>query len=217
MLKMTIKKIITLFLLFAFMVSLSLSCKENDKTAKNDNNTISSKINNMPTMVQSDTLYVPYTYWWENAGPFIGMCGDEYTLVFLGEVTHIGEATKKPDAKFTSQIGHIKIHKRLKPRDLTKGNPNMQMIFISNCFYGTDVKAGDKVLVFCYKYERAVAIPGPKSILKIDNYDAPVVKSIEKYIDAKQNPLVIKQDIPLWEKYGFGTELKQIIDCKEAN
>ena len=214
-----IRKTITLPLLALIIISISFSCNENTKVSEKEITTETTKppkSNTTATSIQSDTLFVPYTYWWENSGPFIGMCGDEYTLVFLGEVTHIGEASKKPDSKFTSQIGHIKIHKRLQPRDLTEGNPNLEMIFVSNCFYGSDVKVGDKVLVFCYKYERAVCIPGAKSIVKIEAYDSPVVKSIEKYIAAKQNPLVIKQDVALWEEYGFGDALKQIIDCKEG-
>jgi len=163
----------------------------------------------------TDTLRVGYTYWWSQSGPFMGLCGDEYSLAFLGIVKEINEPIKHTQALAISQKGSIEIVKVLKKRKLIKEEYKNQKYFISDCFYNSNLKKGDKVMVFCYEYEGSYSIPNKKSILKITKFDDPIVKSIQKYIDANQNPIVIKKDLDLWSKRGFVDDLKQLIECRE--
>ncbi len=173
----------------------------------------------------SDTLSVSYTYWW-NGGPFIGMCGDKYALVFTGTVTKIDKPLKPTTVhknsvnnSYTSQYGVIKINDIKVQNSLstesnnTSNDYNSEQYFTSDCFYGLPLKEGDKVMVFLYSYEGRYCIPD-NSILKIENFNDPIVNSIEKYIKNNQDPLSIRSDTVLWKKYGFDSALKQIIECR---
>ncbi|WP_103069157.1 hypothetical protein [Aquimarina sediminis] len=164
----------------------------------------------------SDTLAVGYTYWWPQSGPFVGYCGDEYALVFLGTVQFIDIPAKDSTSVVVSQQGGIQINEVLAVRDLKKNRYMNQNLLVSDCFYGKDLKKGDRVMVFCYEYEDNYSIAGRKSILKIEETNDPIVQSIKKYIKANQNPIAIKSDILLWQNYGLDDQLKQIINCKEA-
>lgn len=164
----------------------------------------------------SDTLTVSYTYWWPNAGPFIGLCGDEYGLVFLGVVSEINAPVKDTSALYTLQNGVIEITEILKEKKLENEEFNDQTYFSSDCFRNANLRKGDAVMVFCYEYEGSYCIPGQKSILKINGTDDPIVLSIEKYISSGQNPLKIKEDMRLWKKKGFWNDLNRIIECRET-
>ncbi len=165
-----------------------------------------------------DTLFAAYTYWWPAGGPFIGLCGDPYSLVFTGTVSSIEEitATEKAD-KIVPKKGTITIKEMLyksDPKDAK--NPikfHSQKYFSSDCFYGKQFKKGDKVLVFVYSYEGEYSIP-PNSILKLNSFEEAAVGSIKTYIKNSQNPLSIKDDLKIWKEYGFDEALEQLIECK---
>ncbi|MGD1891376.1 MAG: hypothetical protein ACFB15_12390 [Cyclobacteriaceae bacterium] len=162
-----------------------------------------------------DTLDIGYTYWWSDSGPFIGLCGENYSLVFLGIVRDINSPMKDTTLLYTSQEGIIEITETIKARRLQKENYNSHKYFSSDCFYNSDVNGGDTVMVFCYEYEGSYSIPGPKSIMKIDGFDDPTVRSIRKYIQMGENPITLKEDMDLWKSKGLENKLKQIIECRE--
>ena len=179
------------------------------------------------TINKSDTLKVPYTYWWPSGGPFTGLCGDKYAIVFTGTITKLYKPSKPYTVSndsvtilYSPQKGVIKINEikvKKAPDEGYKKVPGTsyygESYFSSDCFYDSRLNEGDKVLVFIYSYEGEYSIPSG-SILKIDNFDDPMIKSIEIYIKSNQDPLTIRKDTSLWEKYGQGDALKQIIDCR---
>ncbi len=188
---------------------LYLGCAQNHK--KEGIVPISKQIN-----TSTDTLHVGYTYWWPQSGPFIGKCGHEYSLVFLGTVSDLKDSdTLNFKTHTLQQEGSIRIIELLYSKKLEKQEYNGQQYFSSDCFYQTSVTTGDTVLVFCYDYEQYYSIPGGKSILKVSGFDDPIIQSIKEYIKAGQNPLVIEKDRSLWDERGFCEDLNQIINCKE--
>ncbi len=162
-----------------------------------------------------DTLTVGYTYWWPESGPFIGSCGEELALVFTGTVSSVKEPTDVAGPLYISREGIVAIENVLKIKDLGAQTYRGQKFFLSDCFNDLDVAVGDKVLVVCYDYEGAYSIPGNKSILKINTFDDPLVKSIKTYIDTGQNPLKLINDRGLWATHGLGRKLEELIKCKE--
>ncbi len=164
----------------------------------------------------SDTLSVAYTYWWTDSGPFIGLCGDKYSLVFLGVVAEINTPAADTSSLYVPQTGIIEITEILKKVNLEKEKYVGQKYFSSDCFDNTKLKKGDPVIVFCYQYEGYYSIPSQNSIVKIKGKNDPAILSIKQYIKAGQNPIEIKDDMALWKEKGFGNELKQIIKCKET-
>jgi hypothetical protein len=176
---------------------------------------------------KSYTFDVKYAYWWPSGGPFVGMCGDSYSLVFTGIITKINKPyipyTINNDSTavlYTPQEGIIEINDikiSNPPKKDNKNTPNNNIdnekFFKSDCFYHLNLKEGDKVIVFVYSYEGEYCIPN-NSILKINDFDDPVVLSIENYIKNNQNPLFIKADTAIWSKYKLDSSLKQIIDCR---
>lgn len=201
-------KILVLIPLF-FVCFVLTRCSQN--TAKN----------------KSDTFDVKYAYWWPSGGPFVGMCGDSYSLVFTGSITKInkpaGSYLINKDSSavlYTPQEGIIKINEIIVKNPPKKENKNTlnnnsgnEQYFKSDCFYHLNFEEGDKVIVFVYAYDGEYCIPN-NSILKINDFDDPVVLSIEKYIKNNQNPLFIKADTTIWSKYKLDGSLKQIIDCR---
>lgn len=162
-----------------------------------------------------DTLEVGYTYWWEDSGPFIGYCGKEYSLVFIGTVSHLDPPTNKAEPLYISQKGTIELEKVLKINNPDTKSYSNQKYFVSDCFNGLELSIGDQVLVFCYEYEDNFSIPGKRSIINISGFEHPLVASTKTYIDADQNPLQIQKDTTLWSAYGFGAQLEQHIRCHE--
>jgi len=157
-----------------------------------------------------NTLSVGHTYWWKDAGPFIGLCGDKYAFVFLGGAKETNTGTLKAGSSYYNpQEGIIEINEILKKENLRKVKYTYQQYFFSACFYNTELKKGDEVMVFCYKYKGAFCVLSQKSILK--EKEDPAVLSVKKYIKNNQNPIAIKEDVLLWEKRGFGNQLKKII------
>lgn len=162
-----------------------------------------------------DTLSVGYTYWWAESGPFIGNCGDEIALAFAGTIVEIANPTDDPGPLYTAQKGIVSIENIFKIKELGTNTYVNQKFITTDCFYGLGLTVGDKVLVFCYDYEDDYSIPGGKSILKIDEFDTPVVQSIKTYINTEQDPIPLKKDKTLWAVYGLDESLEQIITCAE--
>ncbi|GAA4276717.1 hypothetical protein [Aquimarina mytili] len=162
-----------------------------------------------------DTIQVGYTYWWPHSGPFIGICGDRYALVFTGEINKINKPKKESHLLVSSHKMIIEIEEILTVRNLEKNKYQQQQLLSSNCCENLDLEEGDNVIVFCYEYSGGYSIPGQNSILKIEDSNTAIVKSIKKYIKADQNPLVLKDDIVLWKQYGFEKDLTRIIACKQ--
>ena len=164
---------------------------------------------------KSEILDVGFTYWWHSAGPFIGLCGSEYSFVFLGTVMNIKDAYVEDQAYlFKSKSGIVKIDQILKLKAVEKETFTMQKYFESDCFYKSGLVPGDQVIVFCYEYEGFYCIPGRQSLLKIQGESDPKVKSIRSYIMSNQNPVAIEKDLDLWEQVGFGDALRQALECK---
>lgn len=162
-----------------------------------------------------DTLKVGYTYWWSESGPFIGNCGDEIALAFTGTIVKIENPTDYPGPLYTAQKGVVSIGNIFKIKEMGANTYANQKFITTDCFYGLGLNLGDKVLVFCYDYEDDYSIPGGKSILKIDDFDIPLVQSIKSYINTDQDPIPLKKDKALWAAYGLDESLEQIIDCAE--
>ena len=162
-----------------------------------------------------DTLDVGYTYWWPEAGPFIGNCGQELSLVFSGTIKELKAPTNEAGPLYTPQRGAITIEQVFKIKNIGENTYKGQRFFTTDCFNGSGLGTGDKVLVVCYDFEDAYTIPGPGSILKIDDFDDDAVTSIRKYIDTDENPKKIEKDIGLWATYGHGRALEDLIACRD--
>ena len=168
---------------------------------------------NIEISFTQDTLNVGYTYWWPQSGPFIGDCGEELSLVFSGIVTYLGEPTDAAGPLYTSKKGVISIEKMLKIKTLEHNSYANQKFFSSDCFYGLDISVGDTVLVVCYDYEGRYSIPGGKSIIEVSSVEDPLIKSVKKYIDSKQNPKKIMGDSIVWASVQLMADLKQLVNC----
>ena len=160
-----------------------------------------------------DTLDVGYTYWWPQAGPFIGNCGQELSLVFSGTITKLKAPTNEAGPLYTPQRGVIAIEQVFKIKELDEHTYKNQKFFTTDCFFESGLGTGDKVLVVCYDYEDEYTIPGSGSLMKIDDFEGEAITSIRKYIDADQNPKKIEKDVGLWATYGHGRALEDLIAC----
>ncbi|WP_159092306.1 hypothetical protein [Aquimarina sp. Aq107] len=192
-------------LLMCLLCFLGLSCNTKSKNLE--------KVSSIETKVE-DTLAIGYTYWWPQNGPFIGNCGEKYSLVFLGTINEIYKKTEKE--QYGSQTGIVRIDEVLLSKELKNSSYQEETYVSSDCFANVDVKKGDKVIVFCYEYEGSNSIPGGKSILKINDGNDPIVTSIKRYIQSDQNPRSIEDDVHIWDKIELGSELRQIISCKKT-
>jgi hypothetical protein len=172
----------------------------------------------------SDTLDVGYTYWWPGGGPFLGLCGSSYSMVFTAKVLEIQKTgpafpPQSQDTLYVPQIGILKFNEIIyseAPDPGPKAEPvqvfSQQSFFRSDCFFGSNLKPGDLVLGFVYSYEGNYSIPSG-SLLKLSHYDHPVVKSIRKYIKNNQDPFSIEQDSLIYREFGFEHSLKQVLNC----
>lgn len=162
----------------------------------------------------TDTLYVGYTYWWPESGPFVGLCGTPYALAFTGIVKQLDATEKASNGIYNSRYGVIEIKELLKVDGVGKDVYRNQRFFASDCFENTGARVGELVLVFCYEYEDGISIPGGRSILRLDGLSDPLLESIKKFIAADQNPEAIAADFKLWESSGFGGMLEEMIECR---
>ncbi|WP_298547021.1 hypothetical protein [uncultured Aquimarina sp.] len=200
--------------ILSFVIVIT-SCSDKNKNQEKEQPLINQiEKESTDTFVKSDTLEVGYTYWWPENGPFIGNCGEQYSLVFLGTIHEVYKKTEQQ--QYASQMGVIKVDKVLIAAALKNKTYQDEQYVTSDCFAQVDAKKGDKVLVFCYEYEGSISIPGGKSILKINDSSDPIVASIKRYIGSNQNPLSIEDDLHIWEEIELGSELSQIISCKKT-
>ena len=118
-----------------------------------------------------DTLNVGYTYWWPNANPLLNFTADKCPLVFIGKVSSLGKVIipDEEEPPTIIQKGTIEIISLIKHEGLPKQKFSGQKYFSSDCFYNSNLKIGDRVLVYCYAYEGMYSIPGKESILKISD------------------------------------------------
>ncbi len=162
-----------------------------------------------------DTLAIGYTYWWSKNGPFDEHCTNTHSLVFTGTIVDLKEPSNSSGPLYTAQEGLIEIERMYKIKDIGKNIYAEQNFIRTDCFYESGLQKGDLVLVFCYDYENAYSISGKECIIPIDSFDDALVASIRKYIDKDENPIVLKKDMALWEKYGLGEKLKANIECAQ--
>jgi len=161
----------------------------------------------------NDTLAIGHTYWWSQKKPFSTYCSEEHSLIFTGTITDLMEPNTELEHLYTSQEGHIKIERLYKIKDIGKNIYAEQNFISTDCFFGSELKKGDTVLVFCYDYEQNYSIPGKECIIKINGFDDPLITSVRKFIDANDNPTVLKKDIKVWGNYGLGDALEANIEC----
>tara|TARA_B100001250_G_C19265299_1_gene556698 strand:+ start:67 stop:516 length:450 start_codon:yes stop_codon:yes gene_type:complete len=119
-----------------------------------------------------DTLNVGYTYWWPNTNPLLDFTAEKCPLVFIGKVSNLGKVImpNEEEPLAITQKGTIEIITLIKHEGLPKQKFIGQKYFSSDCFYESNLKIGNLVLVFCYAYEQMYCIPGKESILKISDY-----------------------------------------------
>ena len=200
---MGLKIVFQTFILCSFLFLMS-SC-EIGKKSKSD----------IEIVFSQDTLNIGYTYWWPEAGPFIGNCSEELSLVFSGVLTKLDDPSEEAGPLYTSQKGTIAVNQVFKMKEIGKKTYVSQGFVGTDCFFESGLKEKDTVLVFCYDYENDYSIPGKESIVKIGGFESPLVQSIRKYIDSDNDPSVLKKDIGLWASYGYGRALERSIDCRQ--
>ncbi|WP_339711256.1 hypothetical protein [uncultured Kriegella sp.] len=164
-----------------------------------------------------DTLDVGYTYWWPQSGPFIGDCGEELSLVFVGILKQLEKPNKNAGPLYTVQEGIIEIEKVFKIKEVGRDSYANQKFVRTDCFYDLGLQIGDTVSVSCYDFEDAYSIPGGNSILKIRSFDDPIITSLRNYIDSDQNPVKLKKDSLLWRTFELDKDLSHIITCHEQS
>jgi len=179
-----------LSLLLGFM-----SCNLNGNNAsKNINNTSTSASINLPCTT------------WVKGGAFTGLCGNKYSLVIIAEARFVSYRHKMTKAVVLDILLQEK---------LNSDTINLDDRIELKCIYKSHIRPGEKFILFAYAYEGDHTISGIESISKISNLKDPAVNSIKSYIAHQQNPLVIKNDLELWDSLGYGNQLSQIISCHE--
>ncbi|MBN2694760.1 hypothetical protein JXR93_08860 [bacterium] len=236
---------IFIYILLMLSILISIILRGDELTEKTKTQTTKSEIKkdkNIDSKTEiniqdkkENIFNVPYTYWWPSGGPFISLCGEKYSMVFLGTVDDIEEPIqsdieeyKKFEKLYIPQNGVIKVEEILVVNNIEKTklsesikniinsnlDKNSELFFKSDCFYNSKLKKGDKTTVFIYFYEGDLSIPS-NSIIKIDSFNSDIVESIKTYIKNNQNPLSIKKDLKLWKRYSLDKALKENIECYE--
>lgn len=197
---------------------LGTACKDqNSNKIQFPENDVVEAIKATQAITNQDTLLVAYTYWWPEAGPFIGNCPQPYSLAFIGTVSNIEEPkAKNTEQPYISQWGTVSIDEILDKRTLENEHYHEEAYVAFDCFSEANLTQDDRVLVFIYEYEGGYVIPGNKSMLKISGENDPKVASIKTFIASNYDPLVIEKDLNLWQTAGQGDALKQFIDCKRS-
>lgn len=207
------------WLSLGFMLLLfSVACKEKNAEQINfPKKDIIDAIKSSQLETNQDTLLVAYSYWWPQAGPFIGNCAQPYSLAFIGTIRNIEQPLPKGEGQsYISQWGTISIDEVLAKRTLENEHFHEEAYTAFDCFNGTAFKQDDRVLVFIYEYEGGYVIPGSEAIIKISGENDPKVKSIRTYITSNYDPLTIETDLNLWKEIDQADALKQLIDCKRT-
>ena len=201
--------------LFCFVICLIgiWGCSDHKKVDEKHPSQIVDKEVVQIQLQNQDTFKLGYTYWWPQSGPFLGYCGEPYSLVFLGTVVALQE--EQIEEHYVAQKGMIKVDSVLFSKKLQMNSYHNQKLISTDAFYQANIEEGDQILVCCYAYEDNYVHPGGKSILKIEGIHDPKVKSLITYIQSGQDPRSIKGDINLWEEAQLGYDLRQIITCKE--
>lgn len=169
-----------------------------------------------PVQIQyqnQDTFKLGYAYWWPQSGPFLGYCGEPYSLVFLGTVVELQE--EHLEEHYVAQKGIIRVDSVLFSKKLQENRYQNEKLISTDAFYQANIKENERILVCCYAYEDNYVNPGGKSILKIEGIQDPKVQSLITYIQSGQDAGSIEGDIDIWEQQHLGFDLKQIISCKE--
>lgn len=182
----------------------------------------------------TDTLELAFAYW-APSGIFSGsdcsVLADN--IIFTGTVTKLYEPSKpylvggdnainkdSTNLLYVPQSGVIKLNSILKVSDVQDpmaedGAPryNSEHFFVSDCFYNSGLKEGDKIVAFVGVYEGLFSIFDNRDVLKIESFDDPIISSIKTYIEAgsKATPLTINNDAEIWHKHGY--DLKNVIKC----
>jgi len=163
-----------------------------------------------------DTLAIGYTYWWSQTAPFNGNCEDSHSLVFTGTIKDIAAVNDTSGPLYESQEGIIEIERLYKIKDIGANIYAEQKFIRTDCFFESNLKEGDTVLVFCYDYEDAYTIPGKECIVKIKGFDDALIKSVRKYIDANDDLTALRKDTEVWDAVGLGTAVENgLVACKE--
>lgn len=170
-----------------------------------------------------DTLHVGYTYWWNSSEPIMGIYGREYALIFSGVVTEISpyddyyDEDHVDDVIYDSQFGAIEIVEVLHSKKLKEVHMEGPKFFTSDCFYNSGLNKGDSVLVFCFEYEDRYAIPGYRSIVKLDNMNDPFLRLIQLYVKNNLNREVILSHLDIWKNKGLVYNMEGLYDSNEKD
>lgn len=170
-----------------------------------------------------DTLHVGYTYWWNSSEPIMGIYGREYALIFRGVVTEISpydnhyDDEDGKDVIYDSQSGTIEIMKVLHSKKLKDASIEGRKYFTSDCFYNSGIKKGDSVLVFCFEYEDRYAIPGYRSIVKLENINDPFLHLIQLYANNNLDKDIITNHLDIWKNKGLVYTLEELYDSNEKD
>jgi len=168
-----------------------------------------------------DTLHVGYTYWWNSSEPIMGIYGREYALIFRGVVTEISpyedyyDEDYGDDVIYDSQFGTIDIVDVLHSKKLKDESIEGRKFCTSDCFYNSGLNKGDTVLVFCFEYEDRYAIPGHRSIVKLDGIDDPFLNLIQLYLKNDMDKEVILSHPEIWKNKGLVYNLEELYDSND--
>jgi len=170
-----------------------------------------------------DTLHVGYTYWWNSSEPIMGIYGMEYALIFRGVVTEISPYDgyygdeHEDEVIYDSQFGTIEIMKVLHSKKLKDASLEGRKHFTSDCFYNSGIKKGDSVLVFCFEYEDRYAIPGHRSIVKLENMNDPFLHLIQLYVKNNLDREIILNHLDIWKNKGLVYNIEELYDSNEKD
>lgn len=150
---------------------------------------------------------------YSETGPFFEGQKRECYLVCTGEVNEIGKLYAYDEIKACADITFT-IHEVLFSKDAGKQDYENEPYCMAGCL--DIMPPGTKVLIFIYEQNGEYTMynnywSGSKSILELTAFDDPIVQSVKKYMDANQNPQILKDEVSIWEEYGLGKELENLL------